>query len=74
VICPASIPRPAWDSGILCGERCSVSGLVREAVDHFLDRRKSGSAHDKAPHLCGCLEMPPDAGTSDDYLKQYARD
>ena len=56
------------------GESCSVSDLVRQAVDSFLDKQKSRSAHDKAPHLCGCITTDADAGTSDDYLKQYADD
>jgi hypothetical protein len=56
------------------GEDCSVSDLCRQAVDALLEKRKSASAHDKAPHLCGSVEMPPDAATNDDYLKQYAGD
>lgn len=45
------------------------SQLVREALEVFLNGH--GSAHQKAPHLCGAVTLPPGAATSEDYLKQY---
>ena len=52
----------------------NVSELMRQQVERMLKKQSSGSAFDKAGELIGSVRMPKGAATSDDYLKQYAKD
>jgi metal-responsive CopG/Arc/MetJ family transcriptional regulator len=52
----------------------SRSEVFREAAEVLLERKASGSAHDKVRHLCGACGGPADASTSKAYLKTYGRD
>lgn len=53
------------------GEKCLPSDLVREALESMLSKKSGGSAHAKAPELCGAVKAPADAATSKDYLNQF---
>jgi hypothetical protein len=50
-----------------------VSALLREQIDGLLQRRRAGSAHQKASRLCGVVQGGRrNVSTSRDYLEQYA--
>ncbi len=51
----------------------NVSELLRQSVDELINRKGTGSAYDKAKHLCGIFSGPGNLSTSKDYLKQYAK-
>ena len=50
----------------------NVSALLRQGVEDIIQRKRAGSALDKAKHLCGIFSGPGNLSTSKDYLKQYA--
>jgi hypothetical protein len=51
----------------------NMSALLREQINGLFERRLSGSAHQKASHLCGAIEgLSKDVSVSKDYLKKYA--
>jgi hypothetical protein len=51
----------------------NLSALMREAAERLIQTMGSGSAFEKASHLCGVIKTGPAAASiSKDYLKQYA--
>jgi hypothetical protein len=52
----------------------NVSELLREQVERLIQSQASGSALDKARHLCGVFKGGRrDLSTAKDYLKRYAQ-
>jgi hypothetical protein len=52
----------------------TISELLRTETAKLVARRASSSAYEKSSHLCGVVkDLPADASTSRDYLKQYAK-
>jgi len=46
----------------------NVSALLRQGVAEMIQGRRSGSASEKAKHLCGIFSGPGNLSTSKDYL------
>ena len=57
----------------LRGINHNVSALLRQGVEEMLQRKRAGSALEKAKHLCGIFSGPGNLSTSKDYLKQYGQ-
>jgi hypothetical protein len=52
----------------------NLSALMREAAERLIKTAGTGSAFEKAVHLCGVIQGGPrNASTSKDFLKQYAQ-
>jgi hypothetical protein len=64
---------PEGTKAKLRGLNRNVSALLRDQVDRLLEAKHTGSAHEKASHVCGIIKGgPSNVATSRDYLKQYA--
>jgi metal-responsive CopG/Arc/MetJ family transcriptional regulator len=51
------------------------SALIRQSVGSLIDRKQSGSAHQKLAHLCGVFKGgAKDASVSEDYKERFGRD
>ena len=51
----------------------NVSALLREQIDRLLQQKVSGSAYEKAAHLCGVIQGgSKTVSVSKDYLRKYA--
>ncbi len=52
----------------------NLSELIRGQIDLLLERRNTGSVHQRAKRFCGIIKGgPSDAATSKEYLKQYGQ-